>query len=432
MGHHHLGHLLGPGCPAQLEENGPLGGQHMVGVCSEPQDPGRSDGPRQTWHHHGNPPEAFSRRDLYIKGYWESPWTYQLGNQCLPPLQTFSSTLLGLEDSVQIFRQTSQAGLLVCQDVITHLLCAISSTFPLLGDLTMVGSKRCKCHQRHGYRLPNDWWLDLRPWIPRQESSVVVPNHHHSWGLPLGICRKGFISSDCCPWDVGHPPVGDLSHPTGTFFTPSATTCPHVRQPGQCLCASESTDPEDAYGSLSDAVGKPPIWSRSSTGTASLQTGSQPMGWRLNPSWSCRFHPWETTFSHSSVWSIHSFAADFTRLEDPQSPHQPKAVKELGRPYHSTHPWSPGESGGCGWTFLCGVDEILMTPPHITDSDLVHMMDLVWTSHTDKQQPHRQHLSWKRNAVACFGCCFTADLTSTYMFRAIFDCYGNTLINTYI
>ena len=68
-----------------------------------------------------------------------------------------------------------------------------------------------------------------------------------------------------------------------------------------------------------------------------------------------------------------------------------------------------------------------MTPPHITDSDLVHMMDLVWTSHTDKQQPHRQHLSWKRNAVACFGCCFTADLTSTYMFRAIFDCYGNTL-----
>ena len=150
------------------------------------------------------------------------------------------------------------------------------------------------------------------------------------------------------------------------------------------------------------------------------------MGWRLNPSWSCRFHPWETTFSHSSVWSIHSFAADFTRLEDPQSPHQPKAVKELGRPYHSTHPWSPGESGGCGWTFLCGVDEILMTPPHITDSDLVHMMDLVWTSHTDKQQPHRQHLSWKRNAVACFGCCFTADLTSTYMFRAIFDCYGNT------
>ena len=317
-----------------------------------------SDGPRQTWHHHGNPPEAFSRRYLYIKGYWESPWTYQLGNQCLPPLQTFSSTLLGLEDSMQIFRQTSQAGLLVCQDVITHLLCAISPTFPLLGDLTMVGSKRCKCHQRHGYRLPNDWWLDLRPWIPRQESSVVVPNHHHSWGLPLGICRKGFISSDCCPWDVGHPPVGDLSHPTGTFFTPSATTCPHVRQPGQCLCASESTDPEDAYGSLSDAVGKPPIWSRSSTGTTSLQTGSQPMGWRLNPSWSCRFHPWETTFSHSSVWSIHSFAADFTRLEDPQSPHQPKAVKELGRPYHSTHPWSPGESGGCGWTFLCGVDEI--------------------------------------------------------------------------
>ena len=74
-----------------------------------------------------------------------------------------------------------------------------------------------------------------------------------------------------------------------------------------------------------------------------------------------------------------------------------------------------------------GLDEILMTPPHITDSDLVHMMDLVWTSHTDKQQPHRQHLSWKRNAVACFGCCFTADLTSTYMFRAIFDCYGNTL-----
>ena len=69
-----------------------------------------------------------------------------------------------------------------------------------------------------------------------------------------------------------------------------------------------------------------------------------------------------------------------------------------------------------------------MTPPHITDSDLVHMMDLVWTSHTDKQQPHRQHLSWKRNAVACFGCCFTADLTSTYMFRAIFDCYGNTCI----
>ena len=66
-----------------------------------------------------------------------------------------------------------------------------------------------------------------------------------------------------------------------------------------------------------------------------------------------------------------------------------------------------------------------MTPPHITDSDLVHVMDLVWTSHTDKQQPHRQHLSWKRNAVACFGCCFTAYLTSTYMFRAIFDCYGN-------
>ena len=50
----------------------------------------------------------------------------------------------------------------------------------------------------------------------------------------------------------------------------------------------------------------------------------------------------------------------------------------------------------CGWTSLCGVDEILMTPPHITDSDLVHVMDLVWTSHTDKQQPHRQHLSWKK------------------------------------
>ena len=72
-----------------------------------------------------------------------------------------------------------------------------------------------------------------------------------------------------------------------------------------------------------------------------------------------------------------------------------------------------------------------MTPPHNTDSDWVHMMDLVWTSHTDKQQPHRQHLSWKRIAVACFGCCFTADLTSTYMFRAIFDCYGNTYIYIY-
>ena len=34
--------------------------------------------------------------------------------------------------------------------------------------------------------------------------------------------------------------------------------------------------------------------------------------------------------------------------------------------------------------------------PDITDSDLVHVMDLVWTSHTDKQQPHRQHLSWKK------------------------------------
>ena len=48
LGHHHLGHLPGLGCPTQLEENGPLRGQHMVRVCSEPQDFGRSYGPRQT------------------------------------------------------------------------------------------------------------------------------------------------------------------------------------------------------------------------------------------------------------------------------------------------------------------------------------------------------------------------------------------------
>ena len=231
----------------------------------------------------------------------------------------------------------------------------------------MVGSKWCKCHQRHGYGLPNDWWLDLRPRIPGQESSVVVPTYHHTRRLPLGFYGERLLPSDCSPWDAGHSPVGNLSHPTGVLFSPSTTTCPHVWQPGQRLCSSESTNEEDAYSSILGAVGQPPLWSRSATGAASLQTGSQPMGWwSSDPSWSCRFHPWEKTFSHFSVWIIHSFAADFTRMENPQSLHQPKAVKELGVPYLSTHLRSFGESGGCGWTFVCGVDEILMTPPHVT------------------------------------------------------------------
>ena len=59
---------------------------------------------------------------------------------------------------------------------------------------------------------------------------------------------------------------------------------------------------------------------------------------------------------------------------------------------------------------------------------LVRVLDRLWTSHTDKQQPRRQHLSWKEK-----WCCLLWVLlllgnhSSTYVFRAIFDWYGNIL-----
>ena len=263
----------------------------------------------------------------------------------------------------------------------------------------MVGSKWCERRQGHGHRLPNDWC-----WI----SDLEFPDKKAAWWFQITITPEE------CPWAFVDKDSSRRIAALEMLGTLLLATC-LIQQGHSSLLrlqlALMSDNQGNVYALLNQQTRKMP------TAAFLMQLVSllYDRGAQLAPHHCKRDHnQWADDLTHPDPvgftperrLSLTPVFEEFALLPQILPLYQPKAVRSGGDPF-SFYP--PKMIRGVWWVrlyFSVWGGWYFDATSHHTECG-VHVMDQVWTSHIDKQQPHRQHLSWKKgNVVACLGCCW--------------------------